>query len=78
MSEMLEDARIEAKVVVLPCADPIVAVREAMRPSAVLFASFDPPGKDNAAATAARMKEVVALPGDVLMVYNAGDSSLRA
>ncbi|HOE60652.1 MAG TPA: amino acid permease [Kiritimatiellia bacterium] len=78
MREMLEGARIEAEIVILPCANPTFAVRTAMQPSAVLFASFDPPDEDNEAATAARMKKIVALPGDVLLVYNAGYNSLQA
>ncbi len=78
MHEMLEGARIEAEVVILPCSDQTAAVSAAMQPSAVLFAGFDPPDKSNEAAAGLRMREIVALPGDVLLVYNSGNNSLQA
>jgi hypothetical protein len=49
-----------------------------MTPSAVLFAGFEPADEDPAGVLLAFMKEIVDLPGDVIMTYNAGDISLEA
>ncbi|MEF8983705.1 MAG: amino acid permease [Bacteroidales bacterium] len=78
MEEMLTKGRIEADTVVLPTEDPLDAVRSAMIPSAVLFAGFEPADKDPAGVLLTFMKEIVDLPGDVIMTYNAGDVSLEA
>jgi len=76
MTEVLTDARIDAEIVVLPTEDPMEAVREAMEPSAVLFAGFDPPEEGSMGEEDYPIDEIVKLPGDVIMVYSAGDSSL--
>jgi amino acid transporter len=78
MTEVLHDARIDADFVVLPTEDPLGAVREAMKPSAVLFAGFDPSDGDGEDGEDYPMEEIVDLPGDVIMVYSAGDASLSA
>lgn len=73
MRDMLELARIEAEVLVLPTDTPRETVRQAMQPSAVLFAGFDPAEHD-----IAELQQIVDLPGDVILVYNSGDVSLQA
>ncbi len=78
MQDLLAGARIEADLVVMPAESPIAAIREAMVPSAVLFAGFDPPDEDPDGALIPFLQETVDLPGDVLLVYNAGDVSLQA
>ena len=78
MQELLAGARIEADLVVMPAEAPIAAIRAAMVPSAVLFAGFDPPDEDPDGALIPFLQETVDLPGDVLLVYNAGDVSLQA
>ena len=78
MEEMLTKGRIEAETVVLPTEDPLEAVRKAMYPSAVLFAGFEPAEEDPGGVLLTFMKEIIDLPGDVIMTYNAGDVSLEA
>jgi len=78
MKEVLTDARIDADFVVLPTEHPLEAVRNAMAPSALLFAGFDPSEEDDPGEDYVPMEDVVNLPGDVIMVYSAGDSSLSA
>ncbi len=78
MQEMLALARIEADLVVMPAESPIVAIREAMRPSAVLFAGFEPPDSDADGALIPFLQETIDLPGDILLIYNAGAVSLEA
>ena len=78
MQAMLADARIEADLVIMPAESPIEAIREAMQPSAVLFTGFDPPGDDPDAVSLSFLQQTVDLPGDILLVYNAGDVSLQA
>jgi amino acid transporter len=78
MTELLSDARITAEFVVLPTDDPLGAVREAMQPSAVLFAGFDPPDEGGESEGEYPMEEIAGLPGDVILVYSAGDVSLSA
>ncbi|MDY0146320.1 MAG: amino acid permease, partial [Kiritimatiellia bacterium] len=78
MQAMLADARIEADLVIMPAESPLEAIREAMQPSAVLFAGFDPPGDDPDAVPLSFLQQTVDLPGDILLVYNAGDVSLQA
>jgi len=78
IQEMLTVGRIEAEIVILPAEDSLKAVRAAMRPSAVLFAGFEPADEDPGGVLLTFMKEIVDLPGDVIMTYNAGDISLEA
>ncbi|MBF0468359.1 MAG: amino acid permease [Desulfamplus sp.] len=78
MNELLSAARIEAEIVILPTEDPMSAVRDNMNVSAVLFAGFEPPDKDPDGLAAANLEEPINLPGDVVLVYNAGDVSLVA
>jgi len=78
MKEILEGGRIEAELVVLPTDNPLEAVRGAMEPSAVLFAGFEPADEDPAGVLVSYLQETIDLPGDVILVYNAGDVSLEA
>lgn len=78
MQDMLALARIEADLVVMPAESHIEAIREAMQPSAVLFAGFEPPDADSDGALIPFLQQTIDLPGDVLLVYNAGDVSLQA
>lgn len=78
MQDMLAGARIEADLVIMPAESPIEAIRKAMLPSAVLFAGFEPPDQDPHGALIPFLQETVDLPGDVILVYNAGDASLQA
>lgn len=78
MQELLALARIEADLVIMPAESHIEAVREAMQPSAVLFAGFEPTDEDSDGALIPYLQQIVDLPGDVLLVYNAGDISLEA
>lgn len=78
MKQMLADARIEADLVIVPTVEPLAAVRQAMGPSALLLAGFEPPDDDSACNLTAWLQEIIDLPGDVILVYNAGDVSLFA
>ncbi|RKY55267.1 MAG: amino acid permease [Candidatus Neomarinimicrobiota bacterium] len=77
IAEMLILSRIEAEVVVLPCEDPFEAIRDNMQPSAVLFTGFIPESETvKIKAQMEELKKVMTLPGEVILVYNAGDASL--
>lgn len=78
MTEMLSAARIEAEIIILPTDNPIEIVRQNLDSSAVLFAGFEPPDEDPDGKAASSLEETINLPGDVIMVYNAGDASLIA
>ncbi len=78
MQEMLSLARINAELVVTPCESHITALRETMQPSAILFAGFEPPDDMHDNSFIPALQELVDLPGDVLLIYNAGDASLEA
>ncbi|HNR67683.1 MAG TPA: amino acid permease [bacterium] len=78
LEKTLTLARIQAEIVVLPTDDPLQAVREQLQPSAVLFAGFEPPDGDIETELDPMLNEIVALPGDVILVYNAGDVSSQA
>ena len=73
MDKVLAVARIESELAIVPTENPREAVREAMGQSAVLFAGFDPEASDFA-----DLQQTVDLPGDVILVYSAGDASLEA
>jgi len=76
MNEMLELARIEVDLIVIPTNSPLDAIREAMQPSALLFAAFEPSENEKDSALSAQLRDVVDLPGEVLLVYNSGDAVL--
>ncbi len=78
MTELLSISRITAEIVVLPTEDPLKAIGQAMHPSAVLFAGFEPSADNSPECRISDLNETMALPGDVIMVYNAGDASLMA
>jgi len=78
MKEVLAGARIEADLLILPTENPLEAIRQAMSPSAVLFAGFEPADEDPAGVLVSYLQETIDLPGDVILVYNAGDVSLEA
>ncbi len=78
MEEVLKDARIDAEILVLTTDEPILAVKKAMEPSAVLFAGFVPQDDDPEHTWLTSLQETVSLPGDVILVYNAGGMSLGA
>ena len=78
MQAVLTHARIAAEVLVIPTDDPLEAVREVMDPSAVLFAGFEPPDENMVWEIVTRLQPVADLPGDVILVYNAGAVSLGA
>jgi hypothetical protein len=78
MQEVLAHARISAEVLILPTDTPLEAVREVMEPSAALFAGFVPPDGDMAGEIIPQLQPIADLPGDVILVYNAGAVSLSA
>lgn len=78
MNEMLSHARMEAELVIISTEDPLGAVRNVMQPSAVLFAGFEPSDDESIGDFLRKRQLVVDLPGDVILVYNAGDVSLKA
>ncbi len=78
MNQMLSTARIDAEIVILPTDDPLSAVRQNIHPSAVLFAGFEPADENQAGVPVSNLQETIDLPGDVILVYNAGDVSLLA
>jgi hypothetical protein len=78
MQNMLTESRIVADLAIIPTDDPLESVRKVMEPSAVLLAGFDPAAKENPEFNAAAWQRMVDLPGDVLLVYSAGDVSLQA
>lgn len=78
MKELLDTSRITAEIVVLPTAEPLTAIGQAMYPSAVLFAGFEPPDEAPSESFIEKLHQFIDLPGDVILVYNAGDASLLA
>jgi len=76
--ETLAQARIEAELVIVPTENPIEAVRQAMQPSAILFTGFEPPEEEDPAGLISDLQHTVDLPGDIMLIYNAGDVSLQA
>ena len=77
MQQMLLEARMVAEIRVMATADRLVAVKEAMQSSAVLFAGFEAPDTDNAANVLSALAPVADLPCDVLLVYSAGEAALN-
>jgi amino acid transporter len=74
MQEMMILARIKAEILLLPCENARLAVKENLGKSAVLFIGFEP--EDDPKKTAEQMikwKKNMTLDSDIVMVYNAGD-----
>lgn len=78
LREVLDLARIEAEVVVLETDNPMDALRGELGDSALLFADFDPPTEGEEWHGMEKLGKIINLPGDVILVYNAGDVSLEA
>jgi len=78
MSKRLETARIDAEVVVLPTEAPQLAVREAMIPSALFLAGFEPPEECAGDGFFCDCGHLVSLPGDVLLVSSTEEIPLEA
>jgi amino acid transporter len=78
LEELLSIGRIHADIVVLPTETPLEAVRQTMQPSAVLFVGIAPINDHEDYMLLSSMRDVVNLPGDVILVCNAGDVSLPA
>ncbi|MCF8399051.1 MAG: amino acid permease [Bacteroidales bacterium] len=77
MKEILQGGRIEAEIVVLPTDKPLYAIKGAMPPSALLFTGFEPVDDNKGTTWLSFMEQVVDLPGDVFLTYNASDVSLE-
>jgi hypothetical protein len=78
LRRMLDLARIQAEVVVMETEDPMDAIRAQIGHSAVLFADFEPPEEGEEWDFVSTLGQVIHLPGDVVLVYNAGDVSVEA
>lgn len=77
INKMLTLSRIEAEVLVLPCNDPFETIRDNMQTSAILFAGFIPESEETKAIEKmTELKKIMTLPGEIILVYNAGDASL--
>lgn len=76
MRELLIGGRIDAEIVVLPTDQPLAAIKNAMAPSAILFAGFEPADEDPGGVILPFMEQIVDLPSDVILTYNASDVSL--
>ena len=77
INNMLTLSRIEAEIVVLPTEDPLEAVRDNMWPSSVLFTGFIPESEeDKIRQQMEELKKIMTLPGEIILVYSAGDASL--
>ena len=77
ISKMLTLSRIDAEIVVLPTEDPLEAVRDNISNSSVLFRGFVPENEnDKIREQMDELKKVMTLPGEVILVYSAGDASL--
>lgn len=77
MDEILAHARIKAEVVIIPTDSPLEAVRQTMQPSAILLAGFTPPDDPSGCANISQLRSTIDLPGDIVLVYNAGDASIQ-
>ncbi|HOM49087.1 MAG TPA: amino acid permease [Anaerohalosphaeraceae bacterium] len=78
ISEILAKSRIEADIAVVPTEDPLEAVRTHMHPSAILFSGFGIGKSEENIDLNPDIQKTVELPGDVILVYNAGDVSIEA
>ncbi|MBU1228462.1 MAG: amino acid permease [Proteobacteria bacterium] len=78
MVGMLEEARIEAEIVLLPTERPLDAVAQALQPSAILFAGLKDLGGAGDVRALARLEQIAEFAERVLFVHNAGGISLKA
>ncbi|MDD4737497.1 MAG: amino acid permease [Kiritimatiellae bacterium] len=78
MREMMDLARIEAELLIVRTESPLEAVRVNMQPSAVLFAEFESDDDETEPGLLTELQRLVNLPGDVILVYNAGDVAIDA
>lgn len=78
MKTILVNSRIDAELLILPTEDPLEAVSKAMQPSAVLFAGFDQPEENETQNPFSELQKIIDLPGDVILVHNSGDASIKA
>ena len=78
LRETLDLARIQADVMVLETDNPMDALRSELGDSALLFADFEPPAEGEEWSSIQKLNQIINLPGDVILVYNAGDVSLEA
>jgi hypothetical protein len=78
MNLILSVARIEAEIVILPTDNPLTAVRDVADGSGLLFAGFDPTEEGPDGELPASLRETIDCPGDVIMVYSAGDVALQS
>lgn len=78
MEQILSEARMEAQISVIPTDEPLRSVKDAMSPSAVLFAGLEPEGGETEHDLVPAHKDIMTVPGDVILVYNAGGMSLSA
>ena len=78
MRETLAAARIDAELVILPTDSPLDAVRQNMQPSAMLMVGFEPQNDGADDVRFSHLQSAVNLPGDVILVFNAGDVSIEA
>jgi amino acid transporter len=77
ISNMLTLSRIDAEIVVLPTENPMEAIRDNMDNSAILFTGFVPENEHNRIREQMDvLKKVMTLPGEIILVYSAGDASL--
>ncbi len=87
MREIFDYARIDAELCLLPTEEPLEAIRKCMQPSAILFAGLahleqdqdqEADDAESAEIDWPYMRRIVELPGDVIIVYNAGEVTLEA
>ena len=78
MKAMLEEARIEAEIVLLPTEHPLEAVAQSIQPSAVLFAGLKDLGGTGDVRALAKLEQIAEFAERVLFVHNAGGVSLKA
>ncbi|HAE39800.1 MAG TPA: hypothetical protein DCG57_14390 [Candidatus Riflebacteria bacterium] len=78
MRTVLKNARIDAELVILPTDNPLEAVRENLGSSAVILAGFEAPAEGETLDAIANMREIMTLPGDVVLCSSAGEISLTA
>ena len=74
--EMLAKGRIKAEIVILPCDNNLEAIQEAMEPSAVLFAGFHINTSKEGVDTYTLDKQIMTLPGDIILVRSTEHFSL--
>ena len=75
VDEVICQSRIETEIVVLKSDDPILAVRNEIGSSGILFAGFEE-DEENPDAPYAKLQRVADLPYEVILVHNSGDASI--